>query len=112
MFLTGLVESTAIGMNGEERLVTKADLVRVYLSSTEEGQENQGDDKLTEYYLIIYKHKSNLIWNFLLPVSAESEDLISDPLFYRDLQKYMTEKNLEQLTTTLMEDIETMQEKR
>jgi hypothetical protein len=48
----------------------------------------------------------------LLPVSAESEDLISDPLFYRDLQKYMTEKNLEQLTTTLMEDIETMQEKR
>ncbi|KAG0739243.1 hypothetical protein G6F57_001773 [Rhizopus arrhizus] len=111
MFLTGLVESTAIGMNGEERLVTKADLVRVYLSSTEEGQENQGDDKLTEYYLIIYKHKSNLIWNLLLPVSAESEDLISDPLFYRDLQKYMTEKNLEQLTTTLMEDIETMQEK-
>jgi 5'-deoxynucleotidase YfbR-like HD superfamily hydrolase len=59
MFLTGLVESTAIGMNGEERLVTKADLVRVYLSSTEEGQENQGDDKLTEYYLIIYKVRSS-----------------------------------------------------
>ncbi|CAO3680466.1 unnamed protein product [Rhizopus stolonifer] len=100
MFLTGLIESTAIGMSGEERLVTKADLVRVYLG-----------DKLIEYYLIIYKHKSNLLWHFLLPATEESEDAITNPTFYSDLQKHMTEKNLEQLTNSLMEDIETMKEK-
>lgn len=54
MFLTGLVESTAIGMNGEERIVTKTDLVRVYLLSKDKEEQEQ-ENKLYEYYLITYK---------------------------------------------------------
>jgi hypothetical protein len=54
IFLTGLIETTAIGMNGEERPVTKSDLVRVYICS---GQNDEYTDKLAEYYLLVYKVK-------------------------------------------------------
>lgn len=52
IFLTGLIESTAIGMNGEERPVTRSELVRVHISS---NQNDEQSDELTEYYLLIYK---------------------------------------------------------
>jgi hypothetical protein len=66
VYLTGLVESTAIGMNGEERPITKTDIIRVYLSSQPEdlqdipakedaNKENNGAEELTEYYLVVYK---------------------------------------------------------
>lgn len=56
IYLTGLVESTAIGMNGEERPVTKSELVRVYLSSRYPSDQHETDqDKLVEYYLLVYK---------------------------------------------------------
>lgn len=56
IYLTGLVESTAIGMNGEERPVTKSDLVRVYLCSPYPSDEQEVDqEKLVEYYLLVYK---------------------------------------------------------
>lgn len=108
IFLTGLIETTAIGMNGEERPVSRSEFVRVYITS---GQNDEPSDKLVEYYLIIYKHKSNLIWSFLLPTTSESEEFISDPMFYTNLQKYMQEKNLDKLIDTVKGDISSMQEK-
>jgi hypothetical protein len=111
LFLTGLIESTAIGMNGEERPVTKSDFVRVYISSTPLGDLQP--DTLVEYYLVVYKHhKSNLVWSFLLPATSQSQDLISDPLFYTRLESYMsTEKKLDELTQVLLTDMKSMQEK-
>lgn len=111
IYLTGLVESTAIGMNGEERPVTKSDLVRVYISSTYNGEQPR-ENQLTEYYSLVYKHKSNLVWSFLLPATSKSEDLLSDPIFYTDLEAYMNENNLEGLTNVLVENIASVQEKR
>lgn len=110
IFLSGLIETTAIGMNGEERPVTRSDIVRVYISSTTSGDLS---DTLVSYYLIIYKHhKSKLVWNFLLPATSQSQDLISDPLFYTQLESFMSiEKKLGDLTQTLLIDMKTMQEK-
>ncbi|KAI8053630.1 hypothetical protein BDF21DRAFT_468341 [Thamnidium elegans] len=107
-FLTGLIETTAIGMNGEERPVTRSELVRVHISS---NQDDEQSDRLIEYYLLIYKHKSNLVWCFLLPATSKSENLLSDPMFYTELEKYMTEKKLDELTLVLKENISSMQEK-
>ncbi|KAI9362326.1 hypothetical protein BD770DRAFT_418570 [Pilaira anomala] len=109
IFLTGLIETTAIGMNGEERPVTRSELVRVYIASTRDDEQS---NKLIEYYLLVYKHKSNLIWSFLLPATSKSENLLSDPMFYTELEKYMTEKKLDELTEVLKENITSMQEKR
>ncbi|KAI9269967.1 hypothetical protein BY458DRAFT_510403 [Sporodiniella umbellata] len=100
-FLSGLIESTAIGMNGEERYVTKADLVRVYLG-----------ESMNNYYLIIFKHTSGLVWHFLLSVTEDSEDVITHQTFYSKLLKYITEKNFECLSTTLKDDFRLMKEKR
>lgn len=111
IYLTGLVESTAIGMNGEERPVTKSDLVRVYISTAYHGEQPQ-ENHLNQYYLLVYKHKSNLIWSFLLPATSKSENLLSDPIFYADLEAHMIEKNLENLTNVLVENIASVQEKR
>ncbi|CAO3622364.1 unnamed protein product [Mucor hiemalis] len=108
IFLTGLIETTAIGMNGEERPVSRSEFVRVYITSSRNDEQSE---KLVEYYLIVYKHKSNLIWSFLLPTTTESEELISDPMFYTNLQKYMQEKNLDKLIETVKGDISSMQEK-
>ncbi|KAI8350586.1 hypothetical protein EDC96DRAFT_519288 [Choanephora cucurbitarum] len=110
IYLTGLVESTAIGMNGEERPVTKSELVRVYLQSGYHGDEQQ-KDTLTEYYLLIYKHKSNLVWNFLLPATSTSEDILSDPMFYADLEQYLLQEKLEELTQAILANISDVQEK-
>lgn len=112
IYLTGLVESTAIGMNGEERPVTKSDLVRVYLSSAYAGEQQSQENRQKEYYLLVYKHKSNLVWSFLLPATSKSETLLSDPIFYSDLENYMGEKNLDTLTHVLVENIASVQEKR
>lgn len=128
IFLTGLIETTAIGMNGEERPVTRSELVRVHIASTRDDEQS---NKLIEYYLLVYKvkhsckkkkekkinvynlkHKSNLIWSFLLPATSKSENLLSDPMFYTELEKYMTEKKLDELTEVLKENITSMQEKR
>ncbi|KAI7894332.1 uncharacterized protein EV154DRAFT_415441 [Mucor mucedo] len=109
IFLTGLIEKMAIGMNGEERPVTRSELIRVHISSDKNGEQN---DTLLQYYLLIYKHKSNLVWSYLLPATSKSEDLISDPLFYIELENYMGEKKLDQLTDVLNENITSMQEKR
>ncbi|KAI8642471.1 hypothetical protein BD408DRAFT_344201 [Parasitella parasitica] len=111
IYLTGLVESTAIGMNGEERPVTKFDLVRVYISSAYNSEQSQ-DNQLNEYYLLVYKHKSNLVWSFILPAASKSESLLSDPTFYSNLEAYMNEKDLESLTNVLVENIAGVQEKR
>ncbi|KAG2208694.1 hypothetical protein INT47_007793 [Mucor saturninus] len=108
IFLTGLIEKMAIGMNGEERPVTRSELIRVHISSDKNGEQN---DTLLQYYLLIYKHKSNLVWSYLLPATSKSEDLISDPLFYIELENYMGEKKLDQLTDVLNENITSMQEK-
>ncbi|KAI7899642.1 uncharacterized protein BX663DRAFT_532759 [Cokeromyces recurvatus] len=113
IYLTGLIESTAIGMNGEERSVTKSNLVRVYISSVINGNPTyQKDKELHDYYLLVYKHKSNLVWNFLLPATSETEAVLSSPTFYTDLEHYMKEKDLDQLTNTLIEDISQMQKKK
>ncbi|KAL9537106.1 hypothetical protein MBANPS3_012078 [Mucor bainieri] len=111
IYLTGLVEATAIGMNGEERPVTKSDLVRVYISSTYTGEQQPQENQLKEYYLLVYKHKTNLVWSFLLPAISKSENLLSDPIFYTDLENYMNEKNLDTLTQVLVENIASVQEK-
>lgn len=52
IFLTGLIEKMAIGMNGEERPVTRSELIRVYISSDLNGEQS---DVLLEYYLLVYK---------------------------------------------------------
>lgn len=54
IYLTGLIESTAIAMSGQERPVTKSDLVRVYISSPYEDESGHVKD-LTQYYLLVYK---------------------------------------------------------
>ncbi|KAI8375871.1 hypothetical protein BD560DRAFT_392146 [Blakeslea trispora] len=107
VYLTGLIESTAIGMNGEERSVSKSELVRVYLESGLEGE--QQENELTEYYLLIYK--SHLVWNFLLPATARSEEILSDPMFYTDLEEYLHQQNLQGLTEAVMKNMDDVQEK-
>lgn len=52
IFLTGLIEKMAIGMNGEERPVTRSELIRVHISSDQNGEQS---DTLLQYYLLIYK---------------------------------------------------------
>lgn len=52
IFLTGLIEKMAIGMNGEERSVTRSELIRVHLTSDHNGEEN---NTLVQYYLLVYK---------------------------------------------------------
>ncbi|KAI8981424.1 hypothetical protein BDB01DRAFT_794065 [Pilobolus umbonatus] len=108
VFLTGLVESMAIGMNGEERPVTKCDLVRVYISSPYDDDIPQG---LSEYYLLVYKHKSNLVWNFLLSATNESKDLISDITFYNELEIYLLEEGMEALTDSFISNACALEEK-
>ncbi|RCI05769.1 hypothetical protein CU098_005317 [Rhizopus stolonifer] len=108
-YLTGLVESVAIGMNGEERPVTKSDLVRVYIQSGD--QETEEQTRLAEYYLLIYKHKSNLVWSFLLPEEAASKALLLDPMFYTNLEQFMYQEKLQDLTDIIRENIANVQEK-
>jgi hypothetical protein len=52
IYLTGLIEFTAIGMNGEERPLSKSELVRVYISSPYHDQQTA---ELSQYYLLLYK---------------------------------------------------------
>ncbi|KAI9487631.1 MAG: hypothetical protein EXX96DRAFT_86315 [Benjaminiella poitrasii] len=112
IYLTGLIESVAIGMNGEERPVTKSDLVRVHISSSPPNDAASQQDKLLyEYYLLVYKHKSGLVWTFLLPATSSLETVLSNPTFYTNLENYMSKKNVEQLTDALMDDIANMKEK-
>lgn len=52
IFLTGLIEKMAIGMNGEERPVTRSELIRVHITSDQNGEQS---DTLLQYYLLVYK---------------------------------------------------------
>ncbi|KAI9019556.1 hypothetical protein CLU79DRAFT_804864 [Phycomyces nitens] len=127
-YLTGLVQSTSIDMNGDERTVTRIEMAQVYLSSRSAldtspdkplnnvyGPSRDGEDEiLTEYYLVIYKHKTNIVWSFLLPsFSQEAEDLLADQKFYSMLEKYMIEEqNLNSITEAIISNVRSAQEKR
>ncbi|KAG0185892.1 hypothetical protein DFQ28_008617 [Apophysomyces sp. BC1034] len=118
-YLTGLVESILLDMNGDERPISRIDIVRVYLSSRsalDEGAEelltNQNEGVLTEYFLLIYKHKSDFVWSFLLPSFApEAEDLMTDQTFYSRLEKYMIEQQLDQITEDITKNMNSVEEK-
>ncbi|KAI8370599.1 uncharacterized protein BYT42DRAFT_502387 [Radiomyces spectabilis] len=116
-YLTGLVEDYCMDMDGEERCIARAEIVRVYLSSRS-ALENasttpEPHDGLTEYFLVIYKHQSNLVWSFLLPsFSAEAQEMIVDASFYPSLENHLIDQHIEPLTATVLENMQTAQEKR
>ncbi|KAI8889225.1 hypothetical protein K501DRAFT_239045 [Backusella circina FSU 941] len=99
IYLTGLIDSTAINMNGEQQPIKKTDIVKVYLKGSEEEQS------LVSYYLLIYKHNSGLIFNYLLPHSLTVEKRLSNITFYNDLEKWMIDNELDTLTQNITNDI-------
>ncbi|KAL0092890.1 hypothetical protein J3Q64DRAFT_1808142 [Phycomyces blakesleeanus] len=117
-----------VDMNGDERTVTRIEMAQVYLSSrsaldtspdkphnsTYGHSKDDEDEILTEYYLVIYKHKANIVWSFLLPsFSQEAEDLLADQKFYSMLEKYMVEEqNLNGITEAIVSNVRSAQEKR
>ncbi|KAI9259425.1 hypothetical protein BDA99DRAFT_440155 [Phascolomyces articulosus] len=87
------------------------DIVRVYLSSRSElAMEEQ--ELLEEYLLIMYKHKSGLIWSFLIPSFANGADeFITNPTTLPELEKHLTDHDLDNIITSLKEEKDTKQEK-
>ncbi|KAF7721863.1 vacuolar fusion protein ccz1 [Apophysomyces ossiformis] len=118
-YLTGLTESVIIDMNGDEQTVSRIDIVRVYLSSRSALDEKGEDispyhykEKLTEYFLLIYKHKSDFVWSFMLPTFApEAEDLVADQTFYPRLEEYMIEQQLDSITEDITKNMISVEEK-
>ncbi|KAI7872470.1 hypothetical protein BDF14DRAFT_1873141 [Spinellus fusiger] len=127
-YLTGLIQTTCIDMNGDEKSISRTEMVHVYLNSksgldtpthsshesTHTTSQQQQQQSLTEYVLIIYKHRNNLIWSFLLPTLAqETEDILSDPMFYRHLEDYMVnDQQLDVITEAVLDNMKSSQEKR
>ncbi|KAG2222752.1 hypothetical protein INT45_013116 [Circinella minor] len=87
------------------------EIVRLYLSSRSElAMEEQ--ELLEEYLLVLYKHKSNLIWSFLIPSFADGADeFISSPTALTELENHLTNHNLDTIATSLKEDKDTKQDK-
>ncbi|SAM00400.1 hypothetical protein [Absidia glauca] len=109
-FLTGMVESITEDLNGDEHIFNKTEIIRVYLDSpcdNDEESSTQGSDSLTEYILVIYKDQSNLVWSFLLSSFGQDiEDLVSDIDFYHSLERFMVEQGMNKLITSVWQNIE------
>lgn len=109
---------------------TVEDVVRVHLKSRS-GQEPQSEEELEEYFLLVYKvssrrwlfllkgwanndkHKSDLLWCFLLPAFAEgAEEWLADPASMVQLENSLVEGDIDDLTTIIVENKESTQEKR
>ncbi|KAI8328890.1 hypothetical protein BC941DRAFT_363302 [Chlamydoabsidia padenii] len=116
LFLTGMFEFITEDLNGDEHVYNKSDIVRVYLDSVsdlEEDTSTQGSDPLTEYILLIYKDHSNLVWSFLLPsYSQDVDDLVSDIDFYHSLKRFMVEQGVDKIITAVWQNIEDGQKRR
>ncbi|KAI9309092.1 hypothetical protein BJ944DRAFT_254218 [Cunninghamella echinulata] len=121
-FLTGMIEVNIEDLNGEERIVTRPDIVHVYINSQpnienhEDSDDNESENGyigLTEYILIIYKDNNDLTWSFLLPsFIQEVDDLVKDIDFYTSLEKFMMEQKLDDITESVLENIKDIQERR
>ncbi|ORZ22091.1 hypothetical protein BCR42DRAFT_319675 [Absidia repens] len=116
-FLTGMVESTTEDLNGDEHTFTKNDIVRVYLESfsdlDDEFSSIHGSEALTEYILVIYKDQSNLVWSFLLPSFGQDvDDLVGNIDFYHSLEQFMIDSQMDKLISAVWQNIEDGQKKR
>ncbi|CAM0141878.1 hypothetical protein VKS41_004419 [Umbelopsis sp. WA50703] len=111
IFLSGLLKSGIASNRSENSESPIIDVAKVYLDGDSYLHESHGTEavsqELQEYYFVIYKHISQTLWCFLIPVSDErTESRLYDEDFYEELESLLIRRQIEDIATTIAKDVE------